>query len=227
MSQVSCLGMTESCGSLCIGRGSDSLHSRTHTSGHLLPGMEVRVLDPISREEQPPGTPGEMLFRGVTSFAGYYRDPETTAAVMDDDGWVRTGDLVRREEDGTIAFLSRLKDMLKVGGENVSAAEIEGYLLTHPDVSVAAVVGAPDARYGEVPAAFVQLRGGASIEEEELIGYCIGNIATFKVPRYIRFVDEFPATATAKIQKFVLRERIESELRARGISEAPKLATRP
>jgi fatty-acyl-CoA synthase len=227
VSQVSCLGMTESCGSLCIGQGADSLHSRTHTSGHLLPGMEVRVLDPISGEEQPPGQPGEMLFRGVTSFAGYYRDPDTTAAIVDDDGWVRTGDLVRREEDGTIAFVSRLKDMLKVGGENVSAAEIEGYLITHPDVSVAAVVGAPDARYGEVPAAFVQLTGGASVEEEDLIRYCIGNIATFKVPRYIRFLDEFPATATAKIQKFVLRERIESELRERGISEAPKLATRP
>jgi fatty-acyl-CoA synthase len=226
VSQVSCLGMTESCGSLCIGRGSDSLHSRTHTSGHLLPGMEVRVVDPVTGAEQPPGQPGEMLFRGVTRFAGYYRDPETTAAVVDEDGWVSTGDLVRREEDGTIAFVSRLKDMLKVGGENVSAAEIEGYLITHPSVSVAAVVGAPDARYGEVPAAFVQLHGSASVEEQELIDYCIGNIATFKVPRYIRFVDEFPATATAKIQKFVLRERIESELKERGISEAPKLATR-
>ena len=227
VSQVSCLGMTESCGSLSIGRASDSLHSRTHTSGHLLPGMEVRVVDPVSGAEQAPGEPGEMLFRGVTSFAGYYRDPETTATVVDDEGWVRTGDLIRREEDGTIAFVSRLKDMLKVGGENVSAAEIEGYLITHPDVSVAAVVGAPDARYGEVPAAFVQLHKGASVDEQELIGYCLGNIATFKVPRYIRFVDEFPATATAKIQKFVLRERIDSELKERGISEAPKPVTRP
>jgi fatty-acyl-CoA synthase len=226
VSQVSCLGMTESCGSLCIGRASDSLHSRTHTSGHLLPGMEVRVIDPVTGAEQPPGQPGEMLFRGVTSFAGYYRDPETTAAVVDEQGWISTGDLVRREEDGTIGFVSRLKDMLKVGGENVSAAEIEGYLITHPGVSVAAVVGAPDARYGEVPAAFVQLHGGSTVEEQELIDYCIGNIATYKVPRYIRFVGEFPATATAKIQKFVLRERIESELRERGISEAPKLVTR-
>ena len=116
--------------------------------------------------------------------------------------------------------------MLKVGGENVAAAEIEGYLITHPDVSVAAVVGAPDARYGEVPAAFVQLHGGATVGEHELIEYCLGSIATYKVPRYIRFVEEFPATATAKIQKFVLRERIESELRELGISEAPKLATR-
>ena len=184
------------------------------------------MIDPVTGAERPPGEPGEMLFRGVTRFAGYYRDPETTAAVVDEDGWVRTGDLVRREEDGTIAFVSRLKDMLKVGGENVSAAEIEGYLITHHDVSVAAVVGAPDARYGEVPAAFVQLQEGASLEEAELIDYCIGQIATFKVPRYIRFVNEFPATATAKIQKFVLRERIEAELRELGITEAPKLAPR-
>ena len=184
------------------------------------------MIDPETGEERPPGEPGEMLFRGVTEFAGYYRDPETTASVVDEDGWVRTGDLVRREDDGTIAFVSRLKDMLKVGGENVSAAEIEGYLITHPDVSVAAVVGAPDARYGEVPAAFVQLQPGARIEEQELIEYCVGQIATFKVPRYIRFLDEFPATATAKIQKFVLRGQIESELKERGISEAPKLATR-
>jgi fatty-acyl-CoA synthase len=226
VSQVSCLGMTESCGSLCIGQGTDSLHSRTHTSGHLLAGMEVRVIEPDTGEEQPAGEPGEMLFRGVTAFAGYYRDPETTAAVVDEDGWVSTGDLVRREEDGTIAFVSRLKDMLKVGGENVSAAEIEGYLITHPDVSVAAVVGAPDARYGEVPAAFVQLHADARVDEQDLIDYCLGNIATYKVPRYIRFVDQFPATATAKIQKFVLRGRIESELKELGISEAPKLARR-
>ena len=185
------------------------------------------MIDPDTREERPAGVPGEMLFRGVTAFAGYYRDPDTTAAVVDEDGWVSTGDLVRREEDGTIGFVSRLKDMLKVGGENVSAAEIEGYLITHPEVSVAAVVGAPDARYGEVPAAFVQLHGRASLDEQELIDYCIGSIATYKVPRYIRFVDEFPATATAKIQKFVLRGRIESELQERGISEAPKLASRP
>ncbi len=224
--QVSCLGMTESCGSMCIGEATDSIESRTTTSGRPLPGMELRVVDPESREDCPPGAPGELLFRGVTAFSGYYRDPEATAATVDADGWVRTGDIVRREPDGTFAFVSRLKDVLKVGGENVSTAEIEGYLITHPAVAVASVVGAPDGRYGEVAAAFVQTVAGAEIGEQELIDYCVGRIATYKVPRYVRFVDEYPATATAKIQKFALRERIEAELRERGIAEAPKIVAR-
>jgi fatty-acyl-CoA synthase len=125
-----------------------------------------------------------------------------------------------------VAFMSRLKDMLKVGGENASAAEIEGYLITHPGVAVAAVVAAPDTRYGEVPAAFVQKAPGSEVTEEELIEYCIGSIATYKVPRYVRFVDEYPVAASAKIQKFVLREQIEAELRERGITEAPKFVSR-
>jgi fatty-acyl-CoA synthase len=224
--QVSMVGMTESAGSICIGSISDPLYSRTHTSGRPLRGMEVRVTDPATGEECPRGVPGELLFRGVTRFIEYYRDPAVTASVIDDEGWAHTGDLVRQEEDDTVAFMSRLKDMLKVGGENASAAEIEGYLITHPGVSMAAVVAAPDARYGEVPAAFVKKAAGSDITEEDLIEYCMGNIATYKVPRYVRFVDDYPVAASAKIQKFVLREQIESELRERGITEAPKLVTR-
>jgi fatty-acyl-CoA synthase len=224
--QISMVGMTESMGSICIGSRSDSLHSRTHTSGRPLRGMEVRVIDPITGEECEPGIPGELLFRGVTRFTEYYRDPETTASVIDPEGWARTGDLVRREADGTVAFVSRLKDMLKVGGENASAAEIEGYLITHPAVAFAAVVAAPDARYGEVAAAFVVKTAGAEVSEEELIEYCMGSIATYKVPRYVRFVDEFPVSASQKIQKFVLRQQIEAELRERGVTEAPKFVSR-
>jgi fatty-acyl-CoA synthase len=223
--QVSMVGMTESAGSICIGALTDSLYSRTHTSGRPLRGMDVRVTDPVTGAECPRGTPGELLFRGVTRFVEYYRDPATTAAVIDEDGWAHTGDLVRQEQDDTVAFMSRLKDMLKVGGENVSAAEIEGYLITHPGVAMASVVAAPDARYGEVPAAFVQKPPGFEVTEDELIEYCTGNIATYKVPRYVRFVEEYPVTASAKIQKFVLRERIEAELRERGITEAPKLVS--
>ena len=132
------------------------------------------MIDPATGEECPRGVPGELLFRGVTRFIEYYRDPATTASVIDDEGWAHTGDLVRQEEDDTVAFMSRLKDMLKVGGENASAAEIEGYLITHPGVAMAAVVAAPDARYGEVPAAFVQKAAGSDVTEEELIEYCIG-----------------------------------------------------
>ena len=224
--QVSMIGMTECLGSICIGSHRDSEWSRRHTSGRPLPGMEVRIVDPATGEDCPRGTPGELLFRGVSRFAEYYRDPEQTAAVIEPDGWTHTGDLATQDEEDYVAFVSRLKDMMKVGGENASAAEIEGYLITHPAVAVAAVVAAPDARYGEVPAAFVQLLPGAQIDEQDLIDFCIGRIATFKIPRYVRFVDDYPTAATAKIQKYVLRDRIAAELQERGITEAPKIVTR-
>jgi fatty-acyl-CoA synthase len=219
--QVSCFGSTESGGSICLGSAEDSLHSRTHTSGKPMPGVELKVVDEAGNELGP-GQPGELLHRAVSQFDGYSRDPETTARAVDEDGWFRTGDQMCWEEDGSIRFIGRLKDMLKVGGENVSAADIEDYLLSHPAVAVAAVIGAPDSRYGEVPAAYVRLAPGAQVTERELIQYCDGQIAGYKVPRYVRFVDEFPVTPTAKIQKFVLRDRIADELRAAGITEAPR-----
>jgi fatty-acyl-CoA synthase len=224
--QISMIGMTECLGSICIGSRHDSEHSRMHTSGRPLPGMEVRIVDPATGEDCPRNVPGELLFRGVSQFIEYYRDPKTTAAVVDADGWVRTGDLATQDDEDCVSFVSRLKDMLKVGGENASAAEIEGYLITHPAVLMAAVVAAPDGRYGEVAAAFVQLRPDAVATEQELIDYCVGKIATFKVPRYVRFVDDYPTAASAKIQKYVLRDQIAAELRERGISEAPRIRTR-
>jgi fatty-acyl-CoA synthase len=123
-----------------------------------------------------------------------------------------------------VRYLSRLKDMLKVGGENVAAAEVEGFLCEHPAVGIVQVVGAPDARYGEVPAAFVQLREGAKATAEELIAFCLGSIATFKVPRYVRFVEDFPMSGT-KVQKFRLKNRIADELKDAGITEAPVLTS--
>jgi len=222
--QVSCLGMTEAAGSICIGSPDDPLRSRTETSGRPLDGTEVRVVDPVDGSDQPAGVAGELQFRGPSRFVGYFEDLATTARTIDAEGWFRTGDLVVRHEDGTLTFVNRLKDMLKVGGENVAAAEIEGYLITHPAVAVAAVVAAPDARYGEVPAAFVQLREHAeAVDEQALIDYCLGQIATFKVPRYVRIVSDFPLTPTAKIQKFILRDQIVKELGDRGVTEAPRL----
>src|SRR6185437_12760861 len=130
------------------------------------------------------------------------------------------------DEAGRLRFVSRRGDMLKVGGENVAAAEVEGFLCEHPAVGLVQVVGAPDARYGEVAAAFVQLKAGATATEEELVAFCLGRIATFKVPRYVRFVDEFPMSGT-KVQKFRLKERLADELKAAGITEAPVLSSRP
>jgi fatty-acyl-CoA synthase len=155
-------------------------------------------------------------------FDGYYREPELTATAIDAGGFFHTGDLGALDEDGRVLYRGRLKDMLKVGGENVGAAEIEDYLATHEAVDIVQVVGVRDARYDEVPAAFVQLRAGSSATGQELIEYCLGAIATFKVPRYVRFVEDWPMSGT-KIQKFRLREQLTAELDAAGIAEAPKL----
>ena len=224
--QISTVAMTESTAYLCLGRLDDPYEARMTTGGQPVVGMQCRVTDPDSGADLPPGTPGELVFRGPNMFDGYFRDPELTAAVIDADGWFHSGDLVVADDDGRLTFLSRLKDMLKVGGENVSAAEVEGHLIGHPAVQFVQVVGAPDAYYGEVPAAFVELRPGATATEAELVEFCLGRIATYRVPRYVRFVQEWPMSGT-KVQKFRLRQRITDELAARGITEAPRLSTRP
>jgi fatty-acyl-CoA synthase len=223
---VSCVAMTESSAFLALGRLDDPLDARLSTGGHPMPGMRVRVIDPETGADLPPDTPGELLFRGPSAFDGYFRDPAATAATIDAHGWVHTGDVVTVDPAGRVTFRSRLKDMLKVGGENVSAAEIEDHLVTHPAVGVVAVVAAPDARYVEVPAAFVQLAPGASATAEELIAHCVGRIASFRVPRYVRFVTVWPMSGT-KIRKVELRTGIADELAAAGITEAPRVASAP
>jgi fatty-acyl-CoA synthase len=223
--QVSCFGSTESCGFMCMGDPDDPLELRLTTSGRLMPGMELRAVDPDTRRDAPAGAPGEAWYRGPTRFKEYFRDPDATAASIDADGWFHSGDLVTISADGYVSFVGRLKDMLKVGGENVAAAEVEDLIASHPAVEMVQVVAAPDARYVEVPAAFVALREGATATEAELIDHCLGKIATFKVPRYVRFVTDWPMSGT-KVQKFRLRERIAEELRETGVSEAPRLSSR-
>jgi fatty-acyl-CoA synthase len=220
--QVSNTGSTEACGFLAIGSPSDPLDARSRTAGRELAGMEVRIVDPETGADVPDGEAGEMLFRGEWRLREYYGDPQGTADSIDADGWFHSGDLLRRDDHGRLVYLSRIKDMLKVGGENVASAEIEDFLLTHPAIHMVHVVAAPDARYGEVPAAFVQLRPGAELDERELIDFCIDRIATFKVPRYVRTVQEWPMSGT-KVKKVVLRERIAEELARSGIEQAPRL----
>ncbi|RZT84477.1 fatty-acyl-CoA synthase [Pseudonocardia sediminis] len=219
---VSCVAMTESSAFLTLNRLDDPPEARATTGGHPMPGMRCRVVDPETGLDVAPGTLGELLFRGPNAFDGYFRDPEQTAAVFDHEGWFHSGDLVVADAEGRLSFRSRLKDMLKVGGENVAAAEVEGFLLGHPAVDMVAVVAAPDARYVEVPAAYVVLKAGAQATERELVDFCLGRIATYRVPRYVRFVTEYPMSGT-KIKKFVLRERIAAELAAAGITEAPRV----
>ncbi len=151
------------------------------------------------------------MARGRGVFSGYYNDTEKTEAAFWGGGWFRTGDLGVLDVEGRVTFRGRLKDMLKVGGENVAAVEIEGYLALHAAVKLAQVVGLPDEKYGEVPVAFVELIPGAAATEAEMIDFCLGNIASFKVPRHVRFVKDWPMGAT-KILKSALRERILAEI---------------
>ena len=221
---VSCFGMTEACGFLSLALPTDPLDTRINTGGHPLPGMETKICDPETGETLQPGSVGEICFRGPNTFNGYYLEPELTAECFDADGFFKTGDLGHMDEDGRVTYRNRIKDMLKVGGENVAAAEVEDYLIGHPAVLIAQVVAAPDAKYVEVPAAFLQLQPGQTTTEEEIIEFCRGNIATFRVPRYVRFVDDWPMSGT-KIKKFELRRRIAAELEASGITRADNISS--
>jgi len=205
-------GMTET-GFIAVSSPRDTLELRMTAGGLPFRGVECEIHDPDTGELLPWGGVGELWFRGPCQFEGYFRDPETNIEVFDKRGFFKTGDLVRIRKDGRINFVSRLKDMLKVGGENVAAAEVEGFLLTHPAVFLAQVVAAPDEQYGEVPAAYIQLKPSTTSTEAEIIEFCVGQIAKFRVPRYVRFVDEWPMSGT-KIKKYVLRTKIAEELLA-------------
>jgi acyl-CoA synthetase (AMP-forming)/AMP-acid ligase II len=212
---MSAYGITELCGTVIFTELDDPLDARLQTCGRPLPGFEIKVVDPESGAELAPGERGELVGRGPSRFLGYFRNEAQTSEVIDGDGFFHTGDLCSMDADGRVAFHGRIKDMLKVGGENVAAVEIESFLATHPAVKMAQVVGIPDPRLIEVPAAFIELVPGASATEEEIIGYCRGAIAGFKVPRAVRFVDDWPMSAT-KIQKFRLRDALLAELEERG-----------
>jgi acyl-CoA synthetase (AMP-forming)/AMP-acid ligase II len=208
--QVGSFGMTEASGTVSTGSPSEPESQRITRLGRPLPGLEVRVIDPDGRDVATGGR-GEVLVRGYSLFEGYYRDAEKTAQALDAEGWFHTGDIGSLDAAGTIMFHGRIKDMLKVGGENVAAAEIEAQLQKHPAVKLAQVVGIPDSKYEEVPAAFIELQPGQTVTPEELIELCRRDIASFKVPRQVRFVTEWPMSSS-KIQKFRLRTALLEEL---------------
>lgn len=208
--QVGTYGLTEGAGTVTTSRLGDDWSLRTGRCGVPLDGWEVRILHVETGAEMPLGERGEIVIRGPGMLSGYHNAPEKTAEVIR-DGWFHTGDIGSFDESGHIMFHGRTKDMLKVGGENVAAAEIESMLQSHPAVKLAQVVGIPDDRYVEVPAAFVELAEGATASEAELIDHCKGKLASFKTPRHIRFVRQWPMS-TSKIQKFRLRTELVEEL---------------
>ena len=211
--QVGTYGLTEASGTVCTSRLSDDEETRTSRLGAPLEGWELKILDAETGEARGVGERGEICIRGPGMLTGYYKDPDKTAEAIDADGWLHTGDLGSLDAAGQIMFHGRAKDMLKVGGENVAAAEIESVLNTHPAVELAQIVAAPDPRYEEVAAAFVKLKQGEAASEETLIAHCRGKLARFKIPRYVRFVEDWPMS-TSKIQKFKLKARIADELSA-------------
>jgi len=208
---VGTFGMTETAGTVTTSRFDATEEQRFKRLGTPLSGMEVKAIDPETGEEAAPGEKGEAWIRGYSTFTEYYKSPEKTAEALDEEGWFHSGDLISIDPDGQLMFHGRLRDMLKVGGENVAAVEIETWLQNHEAVKLAQVVGIPHPRLIEVPAAFIELEPGKTTDEEELIAFCKGKIAGFKIPRHVRFVEEWPISST-KIQKFRLQEQLIGEL---------------
>ncbi len=205
-------GMTETSPVSTQSSTTDSIEHRVSTVGRAQPHIEIKIVDAEGRIVAR-GETGEFCTRGYSVMQGYWGDPEKTAEAIDAAGWMHTGDLATMDEDGYVNIVGRLKDMVIRGGENVYPREIEEFLYRHPKVQDVQVVGVPDARYGEEICAWIKLREGETATDEEIRAFCRGQIAHYKVPRYVRFVDGFPMTITGKIQKFVMREAMIDELK--------------
>jgi acyl-CoA synthetase (AMP-forming)/AMP-acid ligase II len=210
---IQACGMSETAGIFALCDADEDRDSRSLTHGKPAAGVEVRITDPETGVDLPDGTMGEILVRGYNVMDGYWAAPEKTAAAFAADGWLKTGDLYTRLANGSLVFGGRYKDMLKVGGENVAAIEVEAFLCTHPGVKTAEVVGRPDPRLDEVPVAFVELYEDGAADEEALIAHCRGRIASYKVPRAIHFMTaaDWPMSAT-KIDKRALRARLAEDM---------------
>jgi fatty-acyl-CoA synthase len=200
----------------------DALELRCSTVGRTMPATEIRIANPNNNETVARGEVGELRCKGFGVMKGYDADPKSTAEVFDPDGWLCSGDLAVMREDGYIRITGRLKDMILRGGENIYPREIEEFLYTHPKVADVQVIGIPDKRLGEVVSAWIVLKPGQTADEAEIKGFCQGQIAYFKIPAYVRFVDAFPLTVTGKVQKFRMRE---IEIEERGLADAAATET--
>jgi fatty-acyl-CoA synthase len=212
-----CYGMTETSPVSTQTRRDAPLDKQVSTVGRVHPHVEVKVVDPATGRTVPRGETGELCTRGYCVMLGYWNDEGATREAIDAARWMHTGDLASMDDEGYVKIVGRIKDMIIRGGENVYPREIEEFLYTHPAVADVQVIGVPDDRYGEVVCAWVIAKAGAEVDEEELKDFCRDKIARFKIPHYVRFVDEFPMTVTGKVQKYRMRE---VEIAERGLVEA-------
>jgi len=211
-----CYGMTETSPVSTQTLPGDSLHHRTATVGRAHPHVEIRVADPETGATVARGIPGEFCTRGYSVMSGYWNDPAKTAEAIDAEGWMHTGDLAVMAPDGYVEIVGRIKDLVIRGGENIYPREIEEFLFTHPEILEVQAIGIPDERYGEELMVWVKKAPGSTLEAEQVREFCRGKIAHFKVPRYVRFVEEFPMTVTGKVRKVEMREISIAELGSGG-----------
>jgi fatty-acyl-CoA synthase len=215
-------GMTETSPMTTQVRRHDTLENRCGTVGQVGPHTEIKIVDPGTGRTVQRGERGEFLARGYVVMRAYWNDPERTAEAIDQARWMHTGDLATMDDDGYVRVVGRIKDMIIRGGENVYPREIEEFLYSYPEIADVQVIGVPDERYGEELMAWVVLRPGASATEDDVREFCRGKIAHYKIPRYVKLVDDFPMTVTGKVQKFKMRETAIEEL---GLREAAAVAT--
>jgi len=221
-----CYGMTETSPVSMQTRPDDDLHLRVSTVGRPNPHAEIKIIDPATGETLPIHTDGELCTRGYLVMKGYWNQPEKTAEVLDDDGWLRTGDVARMDENGYVQVTGRMKDMVIRGGENIYPREIEEFLYTHPDILDAQVIGVPDERYGEELMVWVQLRKGApKLTAQALREFSEDSLAKYKIPRYVHVVDEFPTTVTGKVRKVEMRSTAVQLLDQGGIIDDYRAAS--
>jgi len=215
-------GQTEASPATTMSKITDSIETRVNTVGGPIFGVECKIVNPETGEELPDNTDGEFCARGYNIMKGYYKMPEATAAVIDSDGWLHSGDLARRTPEGNFKITGRIKDMIIRGGENIYPKEIEEFIYTHPKVKDVQVIGVPDKQYGEEIMACIILKEGETSSEEEIKEFVLSHMAKHKVPKYVDFVKEFPMNAAGKILKYKMRENAVEKL---GLQAESKIVT--